>query len=133
MVGLRLHPGVRPRAPRAGSISIELSHAQLEQILRGISGAGSFSLAVEGLSDIRAVLARAQPLLDDSRLSRSLMLGVLLLAAFPSDGSYIGNSELADTLHLSASTTHRYVSTLLALGLVERDAVTRKYRITNAD
>jgi hypothetical protein len=130
MVELRAHPKVRTGAQ---ATSIELSQAQLEHILRDVSGAGSFSLALERLSDVRAVLARAQPLLEDSRLSRSLMLGVLLLAAFPSDGSYIGNSELADVLDLSASTTHRYVSTLLALGLVERDAVTRKYRITNAD
>ncbi len=61
------------------------------------------------------------------------MLGVLLLAAFPSDGGYIGNSDLARALDLSASTTHRYVTTLVALGLVERDPATRKYRITHAD
>lgn len=129
MAGISAQP--RPRI-RAGATSIELSQGQLEHILRDVSGSGSFSLALTGLSDVRAVRARAQPLLEDSRLSRSLMLGVLLLAAFPSDGSYIGNSELADALGLSASTTHRYVSTLLALGLVERDAATRKYRLTHA-
>jgi predicted transcriptional regulator len=124
----------RPRRrTRARATSIELSQAQLEHVLRDASGSGGLSLALAGLSDVRAALARAQPLLEDSRLSRSLMLGVLLLAAFPADGSYIGNSELAHTLDLSASTTHRYVSTLLALGLVERDAATRKYRITHAD
>ncbi len=80
MAELRAYPRVRARA---GATSIELSQAQLEHILRDVSGAGSFSLALEGLSDVRAVLARAQP--------------------------------------------------LLALGLVERDAITRKYRITNAD
>jgi hypothetical protein len=130
MAGVDTKP--RGRA-RAGATSIELSQAQLDHILRDVSGSGSVSLALAGLSDLGAAVARAQPLLEDSRLSRSLMLGVLLLAAFPSDGSYIGNSALADALDLSASTTHRYVSTLLALGLVERDAVTRKYRITHAD
>lgn len=119
--------------PQAASVSVELSKAQLERIVRDLSRSGSLSLALAGLSDVRAVLARARPLLDDSRLSRSLMIGVFLLAAFPSDGSYVGNAELARTLNLSVSTTHRYVSTLTALGLVERDAVSRKYRITDAD
>lgn len=132
MVGLRVRPSTRP-LPRPEAISIELSQPQLQQILRDASGSAGSSLAVAGLSDVRAAVAHAQPLLEDSRLSRSLLLGVLLLAAFPSDGSYIGNSELAVAIHLSASTTHRYVSTLLALGLVARDPVTRKYRIIHAD
>jgi hypothetical protein len=133
MVGLSPHPSARRQAPRPAAISIELSQVQLDHVLHDVSGPGSFSLALAGLSNVRQVLASAQPLLEDSRLSRSLMLGVLLLAAFPSDGGYVGNSDLAHALDLSASTTHRYVSTLVALGLVERDAVTRKYRIVGAD
>jgi predicted transcriptional regulator len=121
-----------PESAQAGAISIELSKAQLERVLRDLSRSGSVSLALAGLPDLRAGLARAQPLLEDSRLSRSLTLGLLLLAAFPDDGGYIGNGQLARKLQLSASTAHRYVSTLVALGLVEQDASTRKYRITDA-
>jgi hypothetical protein len=133
MPGLRLKPSARARAPRPDAVSIELSQPQLARILRDVPGSGAFSLALVGPADLRAARARAQPLLEDSRLSRSLTLGVLLLAAFPSDGSYISNSTLAHTLDLTASTTHRYVSTLLALGLIEQDAATRKYRLTHVD
>jgi hypothetical protein len=133
MVGLSARPSADRYAPRPGAVSIELSQAQLDQVVRDVSAPGTFSLALAGLFNVRETLGRAEPLLEDSRLSRSLMLGVLLLAAFPSDGGYIGNSDLAHALDLSASTTHRYVTTLVALGLVERDPATRKYRITHAD
>jgi DNA-binding IclR family transcriptional regulator len=44
------------------------------------------------------------------------------------DSPCIGNAELARRLGLSVSTTHRYVSTLVALGLAERAPKSRKYR-----
>jgi IclR family pca regulon transcriptional regulator len=41
----------------------------------------------------------------------------------------MGINELAAVLGLNRSTTHRYVSTLKALGYLEQDAPTRKYRL----
>ncbi len=67
--------------------------------------------------------------LNDRRLSRSLLAGLLMLMSFPTDGSYVGNAELARTLDMNASTTHRYLSTLVAVGLVERDPDTRRCRL----
>jgi DNA-binding IclR family transcriptional regulator len=52
-----------------------------------------------------------------------------MLASFPSDGSYLGNAEIARMLEMNPSTTHRYVSTLVAVGLLERDPATRRYRL----
>lgn len=66
--------------------------------------------------------------LDGSRLSRSLLSGLLVLAAFPANRSFVGNAEMAAKLGMTLTTTHRYISTLLAVGLVERDPNTRKYR-----
>jgi hypothetical protein len=120
-------------AARPTTVSIELSPGQVQRVLRAAAPEDAVSLALAGLSDVRGVLARAPGLLDDGRLSRSLILGLLLLAASPSDGGYIANSELAEILELSASTTHRYVSTLVAVGLMERDPTTRKYRIAQVD
>jgi DNA-binding IclR family transcriptional regulator len=66
---------------------------------------------------------------DDARLSRSLLSGLLVFAAFPADGESLGNLDVARMLGMSPSTTHRYISTLLEVGLLERDAGTRRYRL----
>jgi DNA-binding IclR family transcriptional regulator len=67
----------------------------------------------------------------DRRLSRSLLSGLLVLSCFPDDGGYIGIGELARMLDMNTSTTHRYVTTLLAVGLLERDPTSRRYRIAS--
>jgi DNA-binding MarR family transcriptional regulator len=67
--------------------------------------------------------------LDDRRLSHSLLAGLLVLSCFPPDGGYRGIAELAKMLRMNTSTTHRYVTTLLSVGLLERDPVTRQYRL----
>lgn len=75
-------------------------------------------------SDIEALLASR-----NQGLSQSLLYGLLVLESFPDDGADLGIMELAQRLEMSASTTHRYASTLLAAGLLERDANTRRYRL----
>ena len=87
------------------------------------------SVLLSGLSDVREVLAREPRQMEDSRLSRSLLAGLLMLASFPTDGSYLANAEIARMLGMNPSTTHRYVSTLVAVGLLERDPSTRRYRL----
>jgi hypothetical protein len=113
-----------------GKVLVELSRAQVDRIVRNAAEGGSMSVLLSGLKDIRAVLAREPRQLEDSRLSRSLLAGLLMLASFPSDGSYLGNAEIARLLDMNPSTTHRYVSTLVAVGLLERDPATRRYRLT---
>jgi IclR family transcriptional regulator, pca regulon regulatory protein len=87
------------------------------------------SVLLSGLEDLRTGLAAGPEQLDDSRLSRSLLSGLLILVAFPADGSYMGNAEIADTLGMNTSTAHRYIQTLVAVGVVERDPNTRRYRL----
>jgi Fic family protein len=111
------------------SVSIELSPAQVDRVIRSAAEGGSISLLLSGLRDVREVLAREPSQLEDNRLSRSLLAGLLMLASFPSDGSYLGNAEIARMLDMNPSTTHRYVSTLVAVGLLERDPGTRRYRL----
>jgi hypothetical protein len=111
------------------SVSIELSPAQVDRVIRSAADGGSISLLLSGLRDVREVLAREPSQLEDNRLSRSLLAGLLMLASFPSDGSYLGNAEIARMLDMNPSTTHRYVSTLVAVGLLERDPGTRRYRL----
>jgi Fic family protein len=108
---------------------IELSQAQVDQIVRDAAGSGNMSLLLAGLEDVREVLYAEPEQLEDSRLSGSLLQGLLLLAAFPMDGSYVASADVARTLGMNPSTAHRYISTLVAVGLLERDPSTRKYRL----
>jgi IclR helix-turn-helix domain len=110
-------------------ISIELSQAQVDRIVREASGAGSLSVRFSGLADTREGLATVPREFDDTGLSRSLLTGLLMLAAFPADGSYVRNSEIAAILDVNVSTAHRHISTLVAVGLLERDHVSRRYRL----
>jgi hypothetical protein len=116
-------------AASSEAITIELSEAQVDRVVREAAEGGNMSVLLAGLNDVRAVLAREPRQLEDSRLSRSLLAGLLMLASFPSDGSYLGNAEIARMLEMNPSTTHRYVSTLVAVGLLERDPATRRYRL----
>ncbi len=110
-------------------VVIELSPAQVDRVIRSATEGGSMSVLLSGLRDVREVLAREPRQLEDSRLSRSLLAGLLMLASFPTDGSYLGNAEIARMLDMNPSTTHRYVSTLVSVGLLERDPSTRRYRL----
>ncbi len=110
-------------------IVVELSPTQVDRVIRSAADGGSMSLLLAGLRDVREALAREPQQLEDSRLSRSLLAGLLMLASFPTDGSYVGNAEIARMLDMNPSTTHRYVSTLLSVGLLERDPSTRRYRL----
>jgi len=61
--------------------------------------------------------------------SQSLERGLAILAAFRSGRSLLGVAELGREVGLSRSTSHRYVATLTALGYLEQDSATRKYRL----
>jgi hypothetical protein len=107
-------------------VLIELSPDQLSQVARAAAEGGHVSLLLSGLDQARDALAAG---LDYSRLSSSLLCGLLILASFPADGSYMSITELSRLTGRTMGTTHRYVATLLAVGLLERDSVTREYRV----
>jgi Fic family protein len=113
------------------ALSIELSQEQVDRVLREAAGAGSMSLLLLGRSDMRDAFAGAARRAEDRRLSRSLLCGLMLLAALPADGSYVRNADIARTLDMPLSTAHRYLSTLAAVGLIERDPDTRRYRLAD--
>ena len=109
--------------PGAQQISITLSPAQVEHVLRAASS--------QSAQPIATLLAQphATPA-DERRLSRSLLRGLALLACFQGGERERGIVELADELEMSPSTAHRYVQTLLELGLLERCPRSRKYRLS---
>jgi hypothetical protein len=114
---------------RGGRVHIELSPAQVDRVVGCTADRGSVPLLLAGLDVVREALADRPGPLHDGRLSHSLLAGLSILAAMPADGRHLANAEIADRLGMNASTTHRYVSTLLAAGLLERDPSTRRYRL----
>jgi len=66
-------------------------------------------------------------LMADDCYSRSTLRALLVLAAFPADGSARELTHIARQLGLSPSTTHRYIATWLATGLLTQESRSRKY------
>lgn len=136
--GAGRHPE-RPALPKKGSgrekISIELSKAQVNQVVGDAGQGGTMSVLLSALRDPDWTLALdsedwvypAQ--MEDRRLSHSLLSGLLILSCFSLDREDLGVAELARMLRMTTSTTHRYVTTLLAVGLLEQDSTTRRYRL----
>ena len=116
-------------APGAAALTIELSRTQVDQVVRAAAGGRSISTVLSGMLESPEELARTLADFDDTRLSRSLLSGLLVFAAFPADGRTLGNAQFARRQGMNPSTAHRYISTYLELGLLERDPGTRRYRL----
>jgi DNA-binding transcriptional ArsR family regulator len=117
-------------------VVLELSRSQIAMVLRAADASGAPSTLLSGLdagtgSSLSASVDELLKLTeaDERRLSRSLLAGLLVLACFPLDGTQVGVAELARRLDMSPSATHRYISTLVAAELLERDPQTRRYRL----
>jgi hypothetical protein len=128
-------PGVAVRTPD-GQVSVELTNSQVEGVIRATTEAQgpSLGLLLSGLITEQAITEgsleeRYYAELESGRLSHSLFRGLLILALFISSGEGRGVVEVARQLGLSPSTTHRYMTTLVAFGLLVQDPTTRKYRL----
>lgn len=115
------HTPVVPATPR----SLVLNDAQIEQIIRE-AGSKHVSALLAKLSEDS--LRKAIESIEGNGLSQSLLLGLLIYTALPTDGSDLGINQLGRALSINLSTIHRYIATLLAMGLVKRDPRSRRYR-----
>ncbi len=111
------------------SITIELTPSQVDRVVREASESDGVASLLRGMAESGNLASRYEALSDSPRLSRSLLLGLLVLACFPSDGGSLAVTDVAGRLEMSPSTTHRYMTTLLAVGLLEQDPRTRRYRL----
>lgn len=114
-----------------GPVTVELTAPQVARVLRE---AAEDTLAALFSSVGRGTLADRYELLLDStgrELSKSLLQGLLVLSAFP-PGEMVPITHLAARLGMNSSTTHRYVRTLLAAGLLEQSEHSRAYGLVAA-
>ena len=114
-------------------VSITLSRNQVDHIVRAALGeevvpSVSSIVAGVGFGGSSALSARYRALQGNRRLSRSLLAGLLVLSCFSSEERDLGIKDISEELDLNTSTVHRYVVTLVAAGLLERDPETRRYR-----
>jgi len=127
-------------------IAIALSPAQIEQVIRsaGYASNGTVSSLLAAALDnahsepdgheARSALHEATQLamtsaLGDPQLSQSLLRGLAILSCFGPERPWRAIIDLAKKLDMSPSTTHRYVKTLRAVGLLEQNPATREYRL----
>jgi|ERR1700677_2458528 len=130
------HSASKPRAPANGRVTVQLTNAQVDEVLRASAEARgpSLNLLLSGLVADESVSEssleeRYWTELESGRLSHSLFRGLLILALFISGEEGRGVVDVARQLGLSPSTTHRYITTLVAFGLLVQDPLTRKYRL----
>lgn len=126
-------------------IAIALSPAQVEQVIRsaGQTKNGTVSSlllaaldnahSTDGNGDRRRSLHQAAQTalaeaLADPQLSQSLLRGLAILSCYGPERPWRAIIDLAKELRMSPSTTHRYVKTLRAVGLLEQNPTTREYR-----
>jgi IclR-like helix-turn-helix domain-containing protein len=121
----------QPEHDGGREVTITLTRAQVDRVVRRAPKGEGAAGRLRPLSGGAAAGSRYRELAESPRLSRSLLLGLLVLASFPSDGSATAVTDVAAQLDMSPSTTHRYLSTLLAVGLLEQDPRTRRYHVPN--
>jgi IclR-like helix-turn-helix domain-containing protein len=109
-------------------VLIALTDVQVAQVLRETSGGASPVRLLAEVSDVDALRRVVRPLLEDEAFSRSTLRALLVLAAFPADGSERALTDVARQLGFFAGTTHRYVGTWMAVGLLEQNPRSRRYR-----
>jgi hypothetical protein len=107
-------------------ITIELTRAQINRVIREATDNNGLLGLVTAMESLE--IESFPEWWDDRRLSLSLLRGLIVLASFSADGAGRKVADVAYELDMGPSTTHRYVSTLLEVGLLERDPVSREYR-----
>ncbi len=102
--------------------SMSTSDNKIEAVAVGASGNGSLNTPTAFDHE------EALTLVGEARYSQSLDRGLAIMLCFSPERPLLGIAELAEMLGLSRSTTHRYVTTLVALGYLQQGE-RRKYRL----
>lgn len=109
-------------------VSIALSPAQVSAVVRQASQTNSVAATLAGLVTTSTLREALNDTVEDRVLSRSLLLGLLILASFPASGEARTLAAVADEHPISTTSVHRYALTLVRAGLLERDPERRTYR-----
>jgi hypothetical protein len=109
-------------------INITLSQAQVAHVVQEVSTGAGLMPVFLGLYDLQASRKSVPLPQPDSRVSRTVLQALRVLAAFPTDGTDRQITEVAQELSLPTVTAHRYAKTWVAVGLLHQDPGSRRYR-----
>ena len=109
-------------------LTVTLTRGQVTDVLSRVTGVLGVANLLSAVSADEATQELLLGLMDTEGYSRSTLRALLVLTAFPADGSARELTDVARQLRLSPSTTHRYVATWLATGLLIQEPRSRVYR-----
>jgi hypothetical protein len=109
-------------------VAVTLTDAQVAQIVLEAAGDTELAGSMSGLSSLEELRQVVLPFIDDETYSHAIFRGVMVLAAFPADGGERELTDVARTVGVAPSTAHRYVRSWIALGLLEQNPRSRRYR-----
>jgi DNA-binding MarR family transcriptional regulator len=110
-------------------IAIKLTIDQIAQVVQESADAGPLERILAGLDSMEEFRHVLIGLLDQGhKYSRSALRSLLVLSALPLDGTERELTEIADATGLATSSLHRYLKTWKAVGIVEQDPQSRRYR-----
>jgi IclR-like helix-turn-helix domain-containing protein len=113
-------------------VSITLTDAQVARVVLEASGGTQLAGSLFELGSLEEMRQAVLPLLDDQTYSHSTFRAAMVLLAYPADGSERELTDAAKMIGLSPSTMHRYTRTWAALGVLEQNPDSRRYRRTQA-
>jgi len=111
--------------------TITLTSEQVLEVVRHATVQAELRKVLGEIGEPQPLQEIVIPLLGDVTLSQSTLRALLILAAFGHFDDPREITEVAREMDLSASTAHRYVRTWMALGLLDQDPVSRRYRRTD--
>jgi hypothetical protein len=131
--GEREGPRSPPSVAKLQGIAVTLSGAQVTHVLREATGvSGSRRVLLEHVDDLgqSVAAALADTELNEQRVSYSALRVLSIFSMFAPAGNVRSIKEVAEQQGISPGTAHRYVRTLLEVGLLEQVTHSRKYRIS---
>jgi len=118
-----------PREIKQG-LTVTLTPGQVTDLLSRATGEQGVANLLAAVSADETTKELLLGLMEDGNYSRSTLRALLVLTAFPADGSARELTDIARQVRLSPSTAHRYVATWLATGLLSQAPRSRRYRRT---
>lgn len=109
-------------------VLIALTDGQVAQVVREATGREHPAGLLPELVEVDGVFELVEPLLADESYSRTVLRALLVFSALPPDGRARELTDVAREVGISPSTTHRYMQTWMAVGLVEQQTRSRRYR-----
>jgi predicted transcriptional regulator len=111
-----------------GAPTVELTRREVDNVIRSVCDGSALPMLAE--PPLRQLgIERLKSSRERPKLSRSLLTSLYILSAFAADGGCLSESHLAAELDINASTAHRYLWTLVAVGELEQPLGSRKYKL----